>query len=323
MTSTFVRGLAAGALGAVVLDAVNHLDMAVRGRPASAVPGRLVDAAAAAVERDVPGRGEARRNRRSALGALAGIGNGLGTGVLASALRSAGVRLPAPVGAVVAGATSMALTDGAVAGLGVDDPRRWTRQEWLADVVPHLAYGAAVQTVLESVPTEAERARPVRPAGAGLTARSFVLGVAAGGRSALGLAGPALTAPARAGAPGRRSVPTRLLSLAALAGELVVDKQPATPARTEPGALAGRLGSAAVGGAALAGRERANGALPVLAAAAGGVVGSFGGLRWRRWAGERMPDLRAALLEDAAAIGLAALACLPGRSARPLVAVPR
>ena len=51
----------------------------------------------------------------------------------------------------------MALTDGVAAALGVEDPRTWGREEWLADVLPHLAYGAAVQTVLENVPTQAER----------------------------------------------------------------------------------------------------------------------------------------------------------------------
>ncbi|MCF6743592.1 hypothetical protein E9529_04760 [Blastococcus sp. KM273128] len=323
MTGTLLRGLAAGALGTVVLDAVNHLDMAVRGRPASSVPERTVEAAASALGRDVPGRGQARRSRLGALGALAGTANGLAGGLLASALRSAGVRFPAPVGALVAGGTSMALTDGAVAALGVEDPRTWGREEWLADAVPHLAYGAAVQAVLEGVPTEAERAAPVRPASAGLTARALLLGLAAGGRSSLGLAGPALTAPTRPGAPGHRSRPARLVALASLAGEVMADKQPGTPDRTQPGPLVGRLAAAAAGGRALAARERANGALPVLAAAVGGLAGSVGGLRWRRWALSRMPDLQAALLEDAVALGLAAAACLPGRSRPLLVAVPR
>ncbi|SEL11286.1 hypothetical protein SAMN04515665_108125 [Blastococcus sp. DSM 46786] len=322
MTGTFLRGLAAGALGTVVLDAATSLDMALRGRPASSVPERTVDAAAAALDRDVPGRGQVRRNRRSALGALTGIGNGLASGVLASALRSAGVRFPAPLGALVAGGTSMALTDGAVAALGVEDPRTWGREEWLADVLPHLAYGAAVQTVLESVPTDAERAAPVPPPAA-LTARALLLGVATGGRSSLGFAGPALTAPTRPGAPGHRSRPARVVALASLAGELVADKHPATPDRTQPGALGGRLVAAAVGGTSLAARERVNGALPLVAAVAGGLAGSVGGLRWRRWAASRMPDLQAALLEDAVALGLAAAACLPGRSRPPLVAVPR
>ena len=46
MTGTFLRGLAAGAAGTVALDAVGYLDMALRGRPASPFPGRVVDAVA-------------------------------------------------------------------------------------------------------------------------------------------------------------------------------------------------------------------------------------------------------------------------------------
>jgi hypothetical protein len=296
MTSTFVRGLAAGALGTVVLDAVDYVDMAARGRAAS--------------------------NRRSALGALAGIGNGLATGVAASALRSAGVRLPAPVGAVVAGATSMALTDGAIAGLGVDDPRSSTKQQWLADAVPHLAFGAAVQTVLESVPAAQERADPRGPASAGMVARSALLGVATGCRGSLGLAGPALTAPSRPGLPGRTSGLRKALAVVAVGAELTGDKQPGTPDRTTPGAFSSRLLGASTGASRLAERERVNGALPVLAALAGAAAGSTGGLAWRRWAGTHMPDLQAALLEDGLALLLAAVACLPGRSRPPMVAVP-
>src|SRR5688572_19279326 len=102
MTGTFLRGLAAGAAGTVALDAVGYLDMALRGRPASRVPEQVVDAVAERVGRSVPGRGRAQESRRSALAALAGLGNGLGVGVLASAVRSYGVRFSPPVGAVVA-----------------------------------------------------------------------------------------------------------------------------------------------------------------------------------------------------------------------------
>ena len=60
MTGTFLRGLAAGAAGTVALDAVSHLDMALRGRPASTVPEQLVDAVAERIGRPVPGSGRMR-----------------------------------------------------------------------------------------------------------------------------------------------------------------------------------------------------------------------------------------------------------------------
>jgi uncharacterized membrane protein len=306
MTGTFARGLIAGAAGTAALHAVTYLDMAVRGRPASTVPEQLVDAVADATGTAVPGRGSARDARRRGLGELGGIANGVGLGVVFSLVRSAGVRLPFAVGAVVKGAAAMAATDVPVAALGVSDPRTWSREDWIADAVPHLAYGAVAQAVIAGSPTPKERVLPRQAASAGLVGRSLVLGVAAGSRSSLGPAGPTVTA-ADSGAV------RKLGHLAAVTGELYLDKQPGTPDRTSAGALPARLASGAGGAGLLAKRQGANAALPVLAGVAGSAAGSFGGLAWRRWAGSRMPDLQAALIEDGVAVALALAACLPGR----------
>jgi len=306
MTGTFARGLIAGAAGTAALNAVTHLDMALRGRPASTTPERTVDALADALGTAVPGRGAVRDARRTALGALAGIANGVGVGVVSSLVRSAGVRMPFPVGAVVKGAASMAATDVPLAALGVSDPRTWSGEDWLADAVPHLAYGAVVQGVVSSITTPKERVLPRQAASAGLVGRSLLLGVATGGRSSLGIAGPTLTA-------ADTGVVKKLASLVSVGGELYVDKQPGTPERTSAAALPARLASGAGGGGLLARRLGANAALPALAGAAGSAAGSFGGLAWRRWAGHRMPDLQAALIEDGVALTLAVAACLPGR----------
>lgn len=321
MTGTFLRGLAAGAAGTVALDAVSYLDMAVRGRPASPVPGQVVDAVAERIGRPVPGSGATRDSRRSALGALAGLANGLGVGVLASAVRSYGVRFPAPVGAMLAGAASAAATDLTVAGLGIGDPRAWSAGEWAADAVPHLAYGTAVQAVLESAPTDREHRTPRRPAGAGVVLRSALLGLAAGSRSSLGFAGPILTAP-RGRGPGRSARGAKVVTAGALALELWADKQPDAPSRLSRAGLPARVLGGAEGGARLATRARANGALPASVGAAAAVAGSVAGAAWRRWAADRMPALAAALVEDGAAVALAALACRPGRTRPALVVVP-
>lgn len=322
MTGTFLRGLAAGAAGTVALDAVGYLDMALRGRPASPVPGQIVDAVAGRIGRPVPGKGRAQESRRTALAALAGLGNGLGVGVLASAVRSYGVRFSFPAGAVLAGATSAAATDLALAGLGVGDPRSWTAAEWATDAVPHLAYGVAVQAVLEATPTDRENRTPRRPAGAAVVLRSAVLGLATGGRSSLGLAGPILTAPGGTG-PGRSTRPARVAAAFAVIAELVADKQPSAPSRLSGAGLPSRLLAGFEGGARLATRSGTNGAIPATAGAVGATAGSVAGFAWRRWAAGRMPALTAALVEDAAAVALAALACVPGRSRPVLVVVPR
>jgi hypothetical protein len=306
MTGTFSRGLIAGAAGTAALNAVTYLDMALRGRPASTVAEQTVDAIAGATGREVPGRGEVRDARRTGLGALTGIGNGLGVGVLASLARSAGVRLPGPVGAVVTGAAAMAATDVPVAALSVSDPRTWTPADWAADAVPHLAYGAAVQAVVSALPTPKERVLPRQSATPGLVGRSLLLGVAAGSRSSLGPGGPMITA--------ADSGPVRKLAcLASVAGELYADKQPGIPERTRAGALPARLASGAGGAGLLARRQGANAALPVLAGIVGAAAGSFGGLGWRRRAGAWMPDWQAAVIEDGVALLLTLAACLPGR----------
>jgi uncharacterized membrane protein len=316
MTGTFSRGLIAGAAGTTVLTAVTYLDMAVRGRPASTTPERTVDAIATAAGTKVSGRGAERDSRRTGLGALAGIANGVGLGVVSSLVRSAGVRMPFLVGAVVKGAASMAVTDVPAAVLGVSDPGTWTREDWLTDAVPHLAYGATVQAIVSALPTPKERVLPRQAAHAGLIGRSLLLGVAAGGRSSLGPGGPMITA-------ADSGLIKKLSNLAAVAGELYVDKQPGTPERTSAGALPARLASGAGGAGLLAKRQGANAALPVLAGVAGSAAGSYGGLAWRKWAGARMPDLQAALIEDAVAVVLALAACLPGRRRSTRLSVVR
>jgi uncharacterized membrane protein len=131
-----------------------------------------------------------------------------------------------------------------------------------------------------------------------LLLRSLLLGVAAGSRSSLGIAGPTLTS--------GRSLPARLSTLVAVAGELTADKLAATPDRTEPAGFAPRLGTAATGAFTLARRQRAGVVLPVLAGVAGAAAGAFGGIAWRR-AG-LLPAVPAAVVEDAVAVGLTVLA---------------
>ncbi|MCA1677061.1 MAG: hypothetical protein LC799_34400, partial [Actinobacteria bacterium] len=61
---------------------------------------------------------------------LYGLGHGLGL------YRSAGR------GALAATATALVAANGPMVLLGVTDPRSWSGSDWLADLVPHAAYGA-------------------------------------------------------------------------------------------------------------------------------------------------------------------------------------
>lgn len=287
-TTTWGRGLLAGAAGNLVLDAVTYLDMAVRARPASEVPARTVEAgldrAGVAVSDD----------QAEAAGALAGIATGVGVGVATAVARSAGLRLSPVGGAVVTGAVAMVISDGGAALAGVTDPASWGATDWVSDVVPHLAFGVTVHEVVRRLEPATDHAAP---AGAGVVARSFALGLAAGSRSTLGLAGAAWVSSGGVG---------RTVAGGLVAAELAADKLPQAPSRLEPQGAVPRGVSATVGALALARRAGAHADLPVVAGVAGSALGAVLGAAWR----ERSPwpATASALAEDAVALGLVALA---------------
>jgi hypothetical protein len=150
-----IQGLAAGCVGLVALELTSYLDQYLRARPASESPVRLGERLGDQLGLDL-GEGEARANRASALGPLAGYWDGLLLGVLG------GVAMPRDGWLVV---TAAALTAGAMTGsngpliaLGITDPRTWTREDWLSDVIPHLAYGLVTTATLAAL-RPAERPR--------------------------------------------------------------------------------------------------------------------------------------------------------------------
>ncbi|WP_337062701.1 hypothetical protein [Kineococcus sp. G2] len=323
-----LAGAASGAAGTTVLNAVTYGDMAVRGRAPSTVPERTATALAERLGRPVSGRGAERAHHTTALGALSGYAAGVGVGKLVGLGRAAGLRMPAGLGGVVTGALAMAATDLPAHALGVSDLRTWSTQDWVSDALPHLAYGVVTHATLCALDPAPEPARaPIvdlpslnRPAAerrapsrasAGLVLRSALLGVAAGGRSTLGLAGPALLSAGHRALPG--GGPVAALSGFALGGELIADKLPAMPSRLSASGLPPRLVTGAVGAAALARREHSRALLPALAGLAGAVAGSYAGAAWRAWAGERVPDVDAAVVEDVAAAVLTLVAALPHR----------
>lgn len=143
--SRLIRGLmygaAAGAAGTTALNAVTYLDMAVRGRPSSSTPEDSVEKMAESAGVSIPGDEATRQNRVSGLGPLMGLLTGTSTGSVAGLLRTAGVRLPLPLGAALIGAGAMVGANAPLVRMGLTDPREWGVSGWLSDVVPHAAFG--------------------------------------------------------------------------------------------------------------------------------------------------------------------------------------
>ncbi|WP_117213451.1 hypothetical protein [Allorhizocola rhizosphaerae] len=144
---TVIRGLIAGLTGTAALNAATYLDIAVRARPPSRTPEesvqRLADTVGVGLGRDSREAG----NRKVGLGALLGYAMGVGTAVtFATLTRHRPVRWPKATLALAA--LAMAGANGPMAMLGITDPRRWSAADWAADVLPHLAYGAAAASVL-------------------------------------------------------------------------------------------------------------------------------------------------------------------------------
>jgi hypothetical protein len=145
------KGLLAGAAGTTALNAVTYADMAVRARPASELPEKAVELAAQRAGQDVPGDGPQRQHRLSGLGGLSGIATGLGVGVAAAFAGPVLRRLPLGLAALGIGGAAMAASDVPMAKVGLTDPGAWSREDWLADAGPHLAYGVVTAWAMRAV----------------------------------------------------------------------------------------------------------------------------------------------------------------------------
>jgi len=141
MMRQLLRGAAAGAAGTTALNAVTFLDMVWRARPASSTPQDTVEKAAEQAHLAVPGQGEDRDNRVSALGSLTGLVTGVGVGAAYGVVRALGLRPPVWAGALLTAGAALAGSNGPMTALGVTDPRTWGTADWVSDVGPHLVFG--------------------------------------------------------------------------------------------------------------------------------------------------------------------------------------
>jgi hypothetical protein len=106
------------------------------------------------------------QQRASGLGALMGFGVGLGVGTAYGALRLSLPQLPVPLAGILLGAAAMAASDVPSIKLDVTNPAEWGTSGWLADIVPHLAYGLVTASVHNVLANSAAAASPwpvVRP----------------------------------------------------------------------------------------------------------------------------------------------------------------
>jgi hypothetical protein len=149
-----LRGAAAGAAGTTALNAVTYVDMAVRGRPPSDTPERGVETLAAAAGVPIPGTGRRRESRLTGLGALAGIATGVGVGAVLGVARQWGWRPTGVTGGVLTTGIVLVAANGPMTVLRITDPRSWSAADWLADLLPHVAYGVVTYATLAATDPE-------------------------------------------------------------------------------------------------------------------------------------------------------------------------
>ncbi len=145
-----LQGAVAGAAGATALNAVTYADMASRGRGSSSAPQDTVEKIAGKAHIEIPGDDDTHSNRVLGLGSLNGIAVGIGVGAILGGMRGAGWRPGLVTTAFVAATTAMAVTDGTMTALGVTQPTKWGFTDWVADLVPHLAYGWVTAAALHT-----------------------------------------------------------------------------------------------------------------------------------------------------------------------------
>lgn len=133
-------GMIAATCGTAALNFSTYLDMAVRGRPASQLPAQAAQNLASGLGVDL-GKDDTRENRSEGLGALLGYGAGLWAGSIYLLGGKTLERLPLPAQAGTLALAAMLVGNVPSIAMGMTDPRQWSGADWLADLIPHAAYG--------------------------------------------------------------------------------------------------------------------------------------------------------------------------------------
>lgn len=144
---TLKNAIMAGMAGTAALNATNYLDVAIRGRAPSRTPEQSVQRMADAVGVSLGHDEHSAGNRKAGMGPLIGYATGVATAVTFAQLVGRR-RVPWPVAALGLTTLAMLAANAPMTALGITDPRRWSAADWAADVIPHLAYGAAAAAVM-------------------------------------------------------------------------------------------------------------------------------------------------------------------------------
>jgi hypothetical protein len=148
---SLAHGALAGAVGTTALNAATYADMAWRARPASSTPEQTVRRSAELLGLSIPGDEQQRKAREAGLGPLLGTAAGVGAGVLLGALRGSGRARGVAATLGVASLLAMVAGNGPMTVLGITDPRTWSVTDWVADIVPHVAYAIAATATLRAL----------------------------------------------------------------------------------------------------------------------------------------------------------------------------
>jgi hypothetical protein len=155
LSNRILMGMVAGAVGTTMLNVVTYLDMAMRGRPPSEVPEKVVDELTNKLDLSLEGTGdrEVASNRRSTLGALMGFASGMAWGSIYGAVHPSVGKVPPAVRSAGLGMAVMAGNDAPAIAMRATDPTEWGVAGWISDITPHIVYGVATVASYERLET--------------------------------------------------------------------------------------------------------------------------------------------------------------------------
>jgi uncharacterized membrane protein len=150
------------------------------------------------------------------------------------------------------------------------------------------------------------------PSTASMIARSVLIGGSTGLRSQMGMAMLVNGTPKERLPTALRHPAVRGITVVAALTELVADKLPSTPPRTQARGLVPRIGLGGLSAGLLARSMGAPTGSSAAVGAAAALGAAFAGMAARQAVAKRLPPMAAAIVEDFVAVLLAVLAIRPG-----------